>query len=382
MRKTLTLFLTWRLFLFLPLLVASFLIPFRTGFEYTTFWTFIEPSNPGYHYLFFPWASFDGIHYLSIARYGYDLNGRFFPLLPILIYIVSYPFRIVFADGPVFEILEIAVSLVLTFVILLGAIIAFYKLVRLDYSEKTTFWSTTYLLFYPASFFYAGIYSEGLFLLLTALSLYFMRKKQWGRASIFTMLLGITRPVGILLFPVLLYEYFRQKKMKAIELIKLLLIPTGLIGYAIFNYVRWDDPLYFLHSQGNVGNERTVSSIVFPLQTVFRYGKILTTLSPSQYEWWIASLEVATFFFVCLILYLAWRKKVYTSYILFAATCFLVPIVSGTFTGLPRYSIVLFPIFIALSLIDNRMLRYTYLAIGLCLQILLLMLFSRGYFVA
>ncbi len=382
MRKVLAFLISWRLFLFFPLILAALLIPLRHGFEYTTFWTFVKPSNPWYHYLFFPWASFDGIHYLSISRYGYDLNGRFFPLLPVLIFIVSYPFRLVFADGPVFKILEIAAALILILVILIVAIIVFYKLVRIDYPEKTAFWSTAYLLFFPASFFYAAIYAEGLFLLLSAATFYFLRKKKWGRASILASLLSITRPVGMLIVPILLFEYLRQGKRSLVQAVQFLFAPLGLVAYSVFNYFRWNDALYFLHSQGTVGNERTVTSIVFPPQTIFRYGKILLTLSPKQYEWWISVLEVTTFFAVSFLLYIAWKKRVRLSYVLFSLLCFLVPVVSGTFTGLPRYSIVLFPIFIALSLIENKFIRYSYFIIGGLLQIILLMLFSRGYFVA
>lgn len=382
MHKVLVFFITWRAVLFLPLILAAFLVPFRHGFEYITFWTFVEPSNPWYHYLFFPWASFDGIHYLSIARYGYDLNGRFFPLLPILIFIASYPFRIFFADGPVFEILELGTAIVLTFIIVLFAITAFYKLIRIDYSEKIAFWSIIYLLFFPASFFYAAIYTEGLFLLLTAATFYCMRKQQWGKASIFAMLLSVTRPVGILILPILLFEYVREKRRSYRQMAQFLFIPAGLLLYSFFNYVRWHDALYFLHSQGEVGNSRSVTSIVFPLQTIFRYGKILFTLSPAQYEWWIASLELGIFLTVSVLLFIAWKKRVRLSYILFAVLCFLVPVFSGTFTGLPRYSIVLFPIFIALSLVENKFIRYSYLLIGPLLQCILLMLFSRGYFVA
>lgn len=379
MRKALILLLVWRSLLFIPLLMAA-LIPFRQGFEYTSIGKYITSAAPWYHYLFFPWANFDGIHYLSIARYGYELNGRFFPLFSSLI--AFFSLSLFFGNWPYFYIPQLAVALLLTFAIFAGAIIALYRLLRIDYSEKIIFWSIVNLLCFPASFFYAAVYSEGLFLLLSVISFYFLRKQKWGIASVFGALLTLTRPVGILILPVFLFEYIRVKKRLSLPPLQFFLIPIAFLAYSLFNFFRWNDALYFLHSQGNVGNQRTVTSIIFPFQTVFRYGKILATLPPSQYEWWIAILEVGTFFVVSLLVYIAWRKKIHPSYIMFSLFCFLVPVFSGTFTGLPRYSIGLFPVFVALALVNNKLIRYGYLIIGLLLQFLLLMLFSRGYFVA
>ncbi len=222
-----------------------------------------------------------------------------------------------------------------------------------------------------------------LFLLLSLLSFYFARKKHWILASICGMLLGATRIVGMSIFPVLLYEFFRQTRtIIHVRVLPLLFIPAGIVTYMFFNLSNWGDALHFLHVHGTLGNSRSTDTIVLFPQTIFRYFKILTTVSTSQYEWWIALLEIVTFFVVSLLLYVAWKKHVHFSYIIFAIFCFLIPISSGTFTGFPRYAAVLFPIFIALALLKKREIKILYITFSIMLLFILLLLFSRGYFVA
>ena len=85
---------------------------------------------------------------------------------------------------------------------------------------------------------------------------------------------------------------------------------------------------------------------------------------------------------VSLLLYFAWKKKVRLSYLIFSFLAFLLPVSSGTFTGLPRYVIVLFPIYIVLASIKNRSVRRAYMILSSALLFILLMFFARGYFVA
>jgi hypothetical protein len=149
-----------------------------------------------------------------------------------------------------------------------------------------------------------------------------------------------------------------------------------------FNLEKWGDTFYFIQAQGDFQNNRSVTSLVFIPQTIFRYINILTTLSPGIFEWWIALLEISTFIFVSIMFFVAWKKKIRISYILFALICFLIPVSSGTFTGLPRYALVLFPIFIAIALIENKVIKICYSTIGFILLFLLFMLFSKGYYIA
>lgn len=380
------LFLSWRLFLFLPLYFGYLLIPSHLGSSYTNLWHFIKPYWPVNNFFLFPWANFDGVHYLSIAGQGYQLDGtnnRFFPLFPLLINLVSR----VFGGGEPFGATQFFSGLLLANLFFFLSLVVFYKLLRLDYPAKTGLLTLAFLLAFPTSFYFAAIYSESLFLFLALLSFYFARKRKWFWAGFLGMLLSATRIVGIIIFPVLLYEFFIQDKTKnsrqlLLKSFSLFLVPLGLLSYSLFNFRRFGDALSFLNNQGQVANERSVNTIVFPLQVIFRYFKILTTLSTQQFEWWVALLEISVFVFGVWLLYLGFKKKVRPSYLLFATLGFLPPVFSGTFSALPRYVIVLFPLFLILSLIKNKKTQALYIIISLVLLFLLLMFFSRGYFVA
>lgn len=372
-------FLSWRLFLFLPLFLGYFFISYQTGSSYTNLWHFTKPYFPVDNFFLFPWANFDGVHYLSIAGGGYQpdgTNSRFFPLFPLLINFVSR----VFGRGETFGAIQFFSGLFLANLFFFLSLFVFYKLLRLDYPQKIVRLAVIFLLIFPTSFYFAGIYSESLFLFLALSSFYFARKGNWFWAGFFGMLLSATRVVGIIIFPVLLYEFFLQKKTK--NFYPLLLVPLGLIFYSLFNLRQFGDAFSFLNNQEQVANARSVGAIVFPLQTIFRYFKILTTLSVSQFEWWIALLEISTFIFVGFLLYLGFQKKVRLSYLLFAVLGFLPGVLSGTFSALPRYVLVLFPLFLILALIKNKKAQVLYVIISLTLLILLLMFFSRGYFIA
>lgn len=385
-------FLLWRLLLFIPLYIGYLFLPYRPGFEYTNVWSRVEPYFPVNNFLFYPWANFDGVHYLSIAGVGYTTEARFFPLFPLLIRFISN----IFSSNQAFGLGQFIVGFLIANVSFFLALIILYKLVQLDFSAKIAKLSMIFLLIFPSAFFFGSIYSESLFLLLLLLSFYFMRQRKWLVASFFATFLTITRPVGIVIIPVLIFEFVTQEKIIGIlrrwdrkKLFKIFIksIPlyftlVGIVFFAWFNLQKWGNAFYFFHSQGEVGSGRSVAKIILFPQTLFRYGKILTNLPLSQFEWWIALLEILVFIFAIVLLYSSWKRGTQTSYLIFAILSFLIPASSGTFSALPRYIIVIFPIFMTLALIQDKVVKFIYLIASPVLLFLALMFFSRGYFIA
>ena len=378
-KKILKYFLVWRILLFAPVILAGYLLEYGIShpfFEITYYKVLPEFLTPQ---IFTAWSNFDGVHYLSIAADGYRTEARFFPLFPIIIY--------VFSLGNIFYPVTYISALIVTNAIFLLALVIFYKLLRMDYPEKVSIQSILYLLIFPTAFFFACVYTEGLFLLLTVLAFYFARKKKWFFASLAGMLLVSTRFVGIFIILALIYEYLIAKKPLKLKnylsmLAMSLFMSAGLAVYSIFNYFKWGSFWYFLTAQGELSNGRSVSGIVLPIQTIYRYFKILTSLSPDQFEWQLALLEVSAFLFGTVLLFIAWKKKVRISYLIFAIGAFLLPSLSGTFSGLPRYLLVIFPLFIALSLIKPKSIKLIYYLVSAMLSFLLLMHFTRGFYIA
>ncbi len=348
--------------------------------------------------MLYPWANFDGVHYLSIAESGYQDNERFLPAFPLLIrFFVS-----LFGGGEPYSAIYFFTAIGIVHLLFLVSLVLLYKLIRMDFSEKIAFASVIFLLLFPTSFFFVSIYSESLFLFLTLLSFYCAYKRQWLGAGIAGMFMSATRIVGVSILPAMLYEYYiqslrgAQRRSNPAEIatspakrgtrndknvIPLLFVPLGVFGYAIFNFFTRGDALYFLKAHESLGNSRELGVVLFP-QTVFRYVKILTALPYSQFEWWIALLELSTFVIVALLLYIGWKKNIRTSYLIFSLLCFFIPASSGTFTALPRYVAIIFPLFITLALVKNKSVQIAYMAIAVPIFFVLLMFFSRGYFVA
>ncbi len=254
---------------------------------------------------------------------------------------------------------------------------------RQGYEPRVINQTVLFLLLFPTSFFYVSIYSEGLFLLLTVLAFYLARKHQWFLAAITAMLLTATRLVGIAILPALIVEYIQQKKkLRSRQSLYFFLIPLGLMAYTLFNKIKYHNFFYFLTAQGELANGRSVAAIINPFQTLYRYLKIFTSVSPTVYEWWIALFEVTSFLFFTCLLWIAYKKRVRLSYLIFSLVALLIPDFSGTFSGLPRYGVVLFPLFLGLSLTKNKTMKILYVVISSILLFLLLVAFSRGYYVS
>lgn len=386
MKKILLSAFLWRILLFIPLIFGHLLIQYRSGFSYTSISHFTESYNPVLHFLLSPWANFDGVHYLSIAGNGYTNNGAFFPLFPLTIYLLTSLFGTMQAFSP----MQFFSGLFLSNLYFFLALILLHKLLKLDYKDNVVFQTILLLLVFPTSFFFVSIYTESLFLLLSLLSFYSVRKGNYFRAGLFGALLTATKFVGIAILPALILEFLMREKItnlklfkqKLLKLLPILLAPLGLISYMYYNSFKWGNSFFFVKAQEEFANNRSSSSIILFPQTIIRYFKIFFTVSPSQFEFWVALLEFSAFIFASIMLYVAYKKGVRVTYLVFAALCFLIPASTGTFTSIPRYILTMFPIFIALALIQDKKFKLIYGIVCSALLFLLLMLFSRGYFVS
>lgn len=348
---------------------------YRDGYAYTNILSHIQSDLPIKNEYIYPWGNFDGVHYLSIAGDGYLTDGRFFPLYPMTIFGLST----LLGDNNAFSTTQFFAAFLIANVSFVLALLFLYRLIKMDYSEKTAKHSIIFLLLFPTSFFFGSIYGESLFLFLLVMAFYFANKKRWLIASFFGLLLSATRINGIFVFPALVYQVLVQGNLwRAWPII---LIPLGLLSFGAYSFFKFGDFFNFIKSHGGQANGRSVESIILPFQTIYRYYKIVIEIRYTSFEWWLAIFEVFTFVFVFILLYLGYKQKIKGSYLLFAGLSFLLPSLSGTFSALPRYVLVLFPIFIVLGN-SPKIFKISYSAVSIILLFTLLMFFSRGYFVA
>lgn len=375
-------FAVWRILLFLAAYIGSLILPFNPRFPYSDI--YLLPSGlPSWIWSF---ANFDGVHYLTIALQGYSFQFTqvFFPLFPLLLGILERGFKFL----P-----PLSVSLIFSNLLFLPALIIFNKLLSLDYKKPEIKWILIFLFLFPASFFFGSLYTEGLFLLLSLSSLYFARKKRWIIASIFAGLASATRFVGIFLLPALLWERYMSNdqspkskdKFKIINFLTspvLYIAPLGLITYMVYLQVNFGDFLYFWHAQPVFGAAREGSAIILLPQVLWRYFKILTTVPVSLLSFWIPLTELIATVSGIFLLIRSHRQKIRTSYLLYAWPAFILPTLTGTLSSMPRYVLIIFPIFISLGLIKSKLFKSLLLITFLLLLILFTILFTRGLWVA
>lgn len=348
------LFFVWRFALFLIEFFAKKLI-FPNP-------QFLEPIR---------WANFDGGHYLYIAHAGYGIYEQaFFPLYPILIGTFSFlPF------SPVY------IALGISHITLLVGILFLYALIKKEQLPHAL-WIVAFFLFFPTGFFLVSVYPTSLLFLLVVSSMYATRRRQWLVSGLLGFFAASTHLFGIFLFPFVLWEFCHVSKRNWRDGWPLFLIPVGLFVYMYYLYVSTGDSLAFIHVQSAYGANRTGTGIVLLPQVLWRYGKILLTVSQYSLVYAVAVFEVIAFFLFCLLFFVAVRKKIRISYLLYSTLVVITPTLTGTFSSLPRYVLSAFPLFFVLGTMHNSAIKMILIigsAVGL---VICTMLYLSGYFIA
>ena len=199
----------------------------------------LEPSG-----LLNYWAHWDGAWYSQIATQGYGAHApestAFFPLYPVLVRLGSEV-----GGGP--AVWGVVISVLCT----AFALFFVYRIAEDLYGVRTARVSTLVLAFFPTTFFLNAVYTEALFLALSAGAVWAARVRgNLWLAGIFGALAAATRNLGVLLLIPLSFEWLRRRHELGVRgLGGLVLVPTGLIGYAAFLRERFGDPLLFAHQQ-------------------------------------------------------------------------------------------------------------------------------------
>lgn len=228
----------------------------------------------GYNKLFPPMESlfshWDAPHYLDIARLGYTADKSlgdqwlfivFYPLYPALTALIK----------PLLG-SEFSAATAISWACLAGACYWLYRLSLLDNDRREARRAVKYLLIFPAAVFLGAPYTESLFLLLTVLSLYALRKNCWWLAGLMGFLAALTRNLGVLLVLPFAVELFTKlgimadlRKFKSGKVWKdllkqgcwVLLIPLGLAAYLLINQAVYGNPFMFLKIQNDHWGQHT-----------------------------------------------------------------------------------------------------------------------------
>jgi hypothetical protein len=139
--------------------------------------------------------------YLQIVIDGYTYNANepqrqqnivFFPAYPML---VRYLGRLFGGHMSGY----IAAGIGLSLSAFLGALVYLYALARDQLGDDEARYALWLIATYPFALFFGAIYTESLFLLGATAAWYHMTKQHYGRASLWGLLVGLTRPNGVFL---------------------------------------------------------------------------------------------------------------------------------------------------------------------------------------
>jgi hypothetical protein len=161
----------------------------------------------------------------------------------------------------------------------------------------------------------------------------------------------------------------------------ILLVPIGLLGYMVYLFKETKDPFMFIHVQPAFGANRSGDELVILPQVYWRYLNIFVKVPITNYDWWIALLEIILFHVVLVILFFAWRKNYPKQWIYFSAAAVILPTLTGTLSSMPRYVLVAFPVFIFLAALPKKIRTASFIA-SIVLGTVLTILFTQGYWVS
>lgn len=366
MKKLILPICIWILIIFAINKISVKVIPDRTSYEL--------PAPIPFTFTLAPLLNMDGRIYQQIACRGYGVeNGgsnltAFFPVYPLLIKAISLNCAI----NPVL------VGLLISSGGFLVSLFTFWKLVE----KEIRFKSFLLMLFFPTSFFFLAYYTESLFLLLSLLVFWFIKKKKLLLASIFAAIATATRVFGLALVAAIIYEAFIEYKKNHKIHFEILTAPLGIVGYAVYNWMASGNPLAFIASQSHWDRPVGLLAPIYAIKsqiTAIVSGPLPSYDSPFVYP--VIVIEFMTLIYLITVLVVAY-KKIDASYWVYLLASIVIILFGGILSAAPRYSLVLFPIYIYLAKHLSGVKYVMYLTVSLILLIFMAGLFLRGYWVS
>jgi hypothetical protein len=303
------------------------------------------------------WARWDSDFFLRIAQNGYDgASAAFHPLYPALVAVLG---RALFGH-------YLLAGLIVSLACCLGSFLLLYRLAEERLGPEGAQRSVLYLAVFPMSLFLQAVYSESLFLLLVLAAFAVAERNRFASAGVLAGLAILTRAAGIALLPALALLAWRERdRLRALGGVALAL-PVA----AIYPLVLWqqvDDPWAFSHAQdrwhrhvspaGPLGGiwDGAVSAWRGLEQFVVGHGTHVAGANQMH----AAAENLQAFVFLVLFVALtvvAWRRFG-APYGLFAAVSLAIPLSYPSsrwpLLSLPRFGLVVFPLFLALAALTS-----------------------------
>jgi hypothetical protein len=306
----------------------------------------------------------DGQHYLSIARDGYEMfpcprgphqicgNVGWFPLFPLTGRAVAWL-------G-----LDVRWALLLAgWLALWAALLLLFDLVRRQFDTTTAAGTLVALLAFPSAFYFLTAFPYALFLLLAVLTMWLLQQEHFSWLWLPSGLLAVTYPSGVVIvLPLIWYLVSRWRTLSAHGKAGLLggvaSVGAALSAYAGYYWYRFDDLLLYARFQNQ---PMYAHEPAFPLLTIF---ESLRNYSTSYSVTLIISAVV-----VMLVAF--YRTKVPATWQLFMFGILLFTPAAGTTDCYYRHIVVAFPLAVMVGLaLNDRRRRWLVPAYIICAQVM------------
>jgi len=299
------------------------------------------------------WARWDSDFFLRIAQDGYDeASAAFHPLYP----------GIVAALGRVFFGHYVLAGVIVSLLAALGSFVLLHRIAEERLGAEGARRTVLYLAVFPMALFLQAVYSESLFLLLVLGAFALAERDRFAAAGFVAGLALLTRAAGLALLPALaLLAWRHRERLRALAGVAVA-VPVA----AVYPLVLWQqvgDPWAFADAQdrwhrsfsaaGPLGGlwEGLVAGWHGVEQFVVGRGTHVSGVSPMH----AAAENVQALAFLVLFIALtvvAWRRFG-AAYGLFAAVSLAIPLSYPSsrwpLLSLPRFGLVIFPLFLALA---------------------------------
>jgi hypothetical protein len=296
--------------------------------------------------------------YLQIARDGYSVvsdagaslqqNIVFFPAFPMLVRGLG----LVGGNSPAAFVIAGTGAAVVLFGVALGYL---YRLARESMSEEQAATALWLLAAFPFALFYGAIYTESLYLAGAIGAFYHFRKQQFGRAGLWGLIVGLTRPNGFFLCLSLALLVFERRTPTADGSRRPLITPgavaavampfVGVVLYSLFIAYLTGNPLAWAAGHVAWGRhyEGLGTLVADHYGIIARVGMIgYITYQPYDF---LNALGVV------LVLASVWpvTRRFGIAYSAFILINILPPLADGGLMSAGRFSSVLFPAFLWLA---------------------------------
>jgi len=303
------------------------------------------------HQFWDAFARYDAGWYHGIASVGYEYRGvgrnnlAFFPAYPLLMRAGGWVLGGRQQD-------YYFVGILISWLAFAGAMTMLYRLALLDMPRAAALRAVMYSAVFPFAYFFGMVYSESLFLLAMVAAAYGLRTQQWLVGGVAGAVMTATRVTGMMAVPGLALLAWRaagadrRGQLHAVAAVAVSMI--GITVYSAFNWMvspspfTWYESITFwgYHPGGN-----PFSGVMRLLQALLlRPYQFLTTERMAPYDVLNAFAAIGALSLVPVI----W-KRFNAGYALIVVAALMLPLSSGQFEGLGRYTAVQFPVALVLA---------------------------------